>query len=81
MFLVSFAQPSVDSGDAKNSKIQSGERPMTPFLQDFVDPSTGYHPNFYPSSAYYYGSKLFFFEVSIRCFMDFCTSEIQILNF
>ncbi|XP_057509024.1 YTH domain-containing protein ECT2-like [Actinidia eriantha] len=29
---------------------------MTPFLQDFVDPSTGYHPNFYPSSAYYYGS-------------------------
>ncbi|GFY99004.1 evolutionarily conserved C-terminal region 2 [Actinidia rufa] len=49
-------KPSVDSGDAKNSKIQSGERPMTPFLQDFVDPSTGYHPNFYPSSAYYYGS-------------------------
>ncbi|XP_057472864.1 YTH domain-containing protein ECT2-like [Actinidia eriantha] len=49
-------KPSVDSGDAKNSKIQSGERPMTPFFQDFMDPSTGYHPNFYPSSAYYYGS-------------------------
>ncbi|KAL9139864.1 hypothetical protein ABFS82_O002800 [Erythranthe guttata] len=45
-------KPSVDSSNVANG-VQS-DRSITPLLPDFTDPSTGYHPNSYPSPAYYY---------------------------
>ncbi|KAK4492226.1 hypothetical protein RD792_003026 [Penstemon davidsonii] len=46
-------KPSVDSDNMANG-IQS-DRSVTPILLDFIDPTTFYFQNGYPSTAYYYG--------------------------
>lgn len=46
---------SIDSGNAAIGQIPN-ERSVTPFLQDFMDPSMCYLPSGYPS--YYYGGIL-----------------------
>ncbi|KAK4764418.1 hypothetical protein SAY87_013856 [Trapa incisa] len=45
----------MDTGKFPNSHTPPYERPLTPSLHDFSDPTICYLPNAYPSTAYYIG--------------------------